>query len=158
MIKAYEIMNPQVYSIKADKTIEEAVKELAEKKISGLPVVDDEFKVVGIISEKDIVEFCSDLHIIPIISSTTWVSPHTDISKISLTRKGYDMISQEKVQNVMTKKVVTVTKDSTWNEIVKIMKNSRINHLPVLDESKKLCGIITRTDLLNYLAEHRILE
>jgi CBS domain-containing protein len=131
---------------------------LAGKKVSGLPVVDSGKKVVGIISEKDIVEFSSNLHIIPIISSTTWVSPHTDISKISLSRKGYDMIAQEKVQNVMTKKVVTVNKDTSWNEIVKIMKNSKINHIPVLDENKLLCGIITRSDLLNYIAEHRVLE
>jgi CBS domain-containing protein len=158
MIKASEIMNTQVYSIKPDNTIKEAVDLLAGKKISGLPVVDKENKIIGILTEKDIVEFSSDLHIIPLISSTTWISPHTDISKISLSRKGFDMIYQEKVQNVMTKKVVTVTIVSSWDEIVKLMKNSKINHLPVLDDNKKLCGIITRTDLLNYLAEHRVLE
>jgi len=58
----------------------------------------------------------------------------------------------------MTKKLYDVTGDASWHEIVRIMKSGKINHIPVVDNGRKLIGIITRTDMLNYIAEHGISE
>ncbi|WP_313134985.1 CBS domain-containing protein [Anaerocolumna sp.] len=158
MIKAIDIMNTKVLSIGPNATVEEAVKIFSQNKISGLPVVDDSNKLIGILTERDIVVFSSDLHVIPLISSSNWISPYTDVSKISSSKRGYDLISKTEVEKVMTKKLYDVTGDASWHEIVKIMKSGKINHIPVVDNGRKLIGIITRTDMLNYIAEHGISE
>ncbi|WP_097015851.1 HPP family protein [Anaerocolumna aminovalerica] len=158
MIKAFDIMNTKVLSIGPNASVEEAVKMFSQNKISGLPVVDDNNKLIGILTERDIVVFSSDLHVIPLISSSNWISPYTDVSKISSSKRGYDLISKTQVEKVMTKKLYDVTGDASWYEIVKIMKSGKINHIPVVDNERKLIGIITRTDMLNYMAEHGISE
>lgn len=158
MIKAFDIMNTKVLSIGPNATVEEAVKIFSQNKISGLPVVDDNNKLIGILTERDIVVFSSDMHVIPLISSSNWISPYTDVSKISSSKRGYDLISKTQVEKVMTKKLYDVTGDISWYEIVKIMKSGKINHIPVVDNGRKLIGIITRTDMLNYMAEHGISE
>lgn len=158
MIKASDIMNSNVLSIGPNASVEEAVKILSQNQISGLPVVDDKNRLIGIITERDIVVFSSDLHIIPLMSSSNWISPYTDVSKISSSKRGYDLISKTNVEKVMTKKLYDVTGDSNWYEIVKIMKSGKINHIPVVDKERKLIGIITRTDMLNYIAEHGLEE
>lgn len=158
MIKAFDIMNTKVLSIGPNATVEEAVKIFSQNKISGLPVVDDNNKLIGILTERDIVVFSSDMHVIPLISSSNWISPYTDVSKISSSKRGYDLISKTQVEKVMTKKLYDVTGDISWYEIVKIMKSGKINHIPVVDNERKLIGIITRTDMLNYMAEHGISE
>lgn len=158
MIKASDIMNTKVLSVSPNATVEEAVKVLSQNKISGLPVVDDNNKLIGILTERDIVVFSSDLHIIPLMSSSNWISPYTDVSKISSSKRGYDLISKTKVEKVMTKKLFDVTGEATWYDIVKVMKSGKINHIPVVDKERKLIGIITRTDMLNYIAEHGLEE
>lgn len=158
MIKASDIMNSNVLSIGPNASVEEAVKILSQNQISGLPVVDDKNRLIGIITERDIVVFSSDLHIIPLMSSSNWISPYTDVSKISSSKRGFELISKTNVEKVMTKKLYDVTGDSNWFEIVKIMKSGRINHIPVVDKERKLIGIITRTDMLNYIAEHGLEE
>lgn len=158
MIKASDIMNSNVLSIGPNASVEEAVKILSQNQISGLPVVDDKNRLIGIITERDIVVFSSDLHIIPLMSSSNWISPYTDVSKISSSKRGYDLISKTNVEKVMTKKLYDVTGDSNWYEIVKLMKSGKINHIPVVDKERKLIGIITRTDMLNYIAEHGLEE
>lgn len=158
MIKASDIMNPNVLSICPNASVEEAVKILSQNQISGLPVVDDKNRLIGIITERDIVVFSSDLHIIPLMSSSNWISPYTDVSKISSSKRGFELISKTNVEKVMTKKLYDVTGDSNWFEIVKIMKSGKINHIPVVDKERKLIGIITRTDMLNYIAEHGLEE
>ena len=158
MIKASDIMNSNVLSIGPHASVEEAVKILSQNQISGLPVVDDKNRLIGIITERDIVVFSSDLHIIPLMSSSNWISPYTDVSKISSSKRGFELISKTNVEKVMTKKLYDVTGDSNWFEIVKIMKSGKINHIPVVDKERKLIGIITRTDMLNYIAEHGLEE
>jgi CBS domain-containing protein len=158
MIKASDIMNSNVLSIGPNASVEEAVKILSQNQISGLPVVDDKNRLIGIITERDIVVFSSDLHIIPLMSSSNWISPYTDVSKISSSKRGFELISKTNVEKVMTKKLYDVTGDSNWFEIVKIMKSGKINHIPVVDKERKLIGIITRTDMLNYIAEHGLEE
>lgn len=153
MAYASDIMNTQVVSIRSNATIEEAVKLFAEHKISGLPVVDDNNKVIGVISESDIFEYSRKVQVIPLLGSSGWISPYTDVSQIAIFKKGFELLSCTKVREVMSEKVVTVKEDTSWQDIVKLMKKSTVNRVPVVDNGGKLIGIITRTDLLYYFAE-----
>ena len=151
-VNASAVMSNVVICTSPEATLQEAVKILAEKNISGLPVVDENNKVVGIISEKDIVEYSSKLHAIPLIAFSSWVSPYTDVSSIASFKQGFELLSSTRVKKIMSKRVITVNKDTPGNEIAKTMKKRNINRVPVVDENGELAGIITRTDLVNYLA------
>ena len=152
MPKAADIMTHAVVSVKPDQTLEEAVQLLSKNNISGLPVVDSENKVVGIMSETDIVKYSSSLHVVSLINSSRWISPHTDVSQLTSIKKGFEKLSETRVEAVMSKKVVCVKKNTSGEEIARLMKKSKVNRLPVEDENGKLVGIITRGNLVNYLA------
>lgn len=153
MACASDIMNTKVVYISPEATIEEAIRIFAEHKISGLPVVDTKNKVIGVISESDIFEYARKLQVIPLIGASGWVSPYTDVSQIASFKKGFELLSCTKVREVMSDKIIIAKEDTTWQEIVKLMKRSTVNRIPVVDNEGKLIGIITRTDLLYYFAE-----
>ncbi len=146
-------MTAPVVSIAAGTTLEEAVKVMAENNISGLSVVDEGQSLAGIISEKDIVEHASGVHVISLVGSSGWVSPQTDVSEIASFKRGFELLSNRKVDEIMNKKVFTVKEDTPGPEIANLMKKKKVNRLPVVDEEGKLCGIITRADLVSYLAD-----
>ena len=150
--KASIIMNTGVIWVSPDATLREAVDILAKNNISGLPVVDEAKKVIGIITERDIVEHSDKLHVIPLISTSGWVSPYTDVSQIASFKKGFELMDSIKVEKAMTQNVVKADINASCSEIIKLMKKKKINRLPVVDEEGKLSGIITRTDILNHLA------
>lgn len=150
---AGEMMTTKVISVGPDDSIEKAVKILAEHNISGLPVVDENNKVVGIISSSDIVKFSGKLHVVPLIASSGWVSPYTDVSAMNSYSKGHELLTSRKVRDIMTKKVTTVQESASGEEVARIISKKKINRLPVTDNNGKLVGIITRSDLIDSLAK-----
>ena len=143
-ITVSDIMCTEVISIAPDASIEEAVKTLAKNHISGLPVVDEESKVVGIISERNVIDFSSKLNVVALVGFSGWVSPKADVS--------FEAFSRTRVEDVMSKKVVTAKSSASGEEIARLMKKRKINRIPVVDDNGKLIGIVTRGDLVNYLA------
>lgn len=150
---AGDVMSAPVISIKAGTTLQEAVKVLAENNISGAPVVNEEGELIGIITEKDIVEYASELQVIPLIGSKGWVSPQTDVTEIASFKKGFETLGSTSVEKAMSEKVITVKEDTPGPEVARLMKKKKVNRVPVVDEQGRLCGIITRANLVHYLAE-----
>lgn len=150
--KAKEIMTTQVQSIGPEESVRAAANMLAEHHISGLPVVDENNRVVGIISSSDIVKFSGQSHIITLVGSSGWVSPYTDIAAMSTMNTGFELLGKKLVKDIMTRKVVTVSQDATGEEVARILAKKKINRLPVVDENGALVGIITRTDLIAAMA------
>ncbi len=157
-VTAAMIMSTGVVSIKPGASILDAIKSLTENKISGLPVVDAEQKVIGIVSEKDILGYASQLHVVPLRGSSGWVSPYTDVSQLVRVKEGYDLLSREKVEKIMSKKVVIIHESTPLGEIASLMKKKNIHRIPVVNDAGKLSGIVTRADLLTYLAEEKTTE
>ena len=147
------VMNTNVITVSPEATLEEAIKILAKHKISGLPVVDADYKVVGVITEKDIVDYAGSLHVIPKMGTAGWISPHIDVSDLATFKKGYELLATTKVKNVMSAKPVTVEESTYIAEVARLMKKKNVNRVPVIDKAGKLVGIITRADLVSYLAE-----
>jgi len=141
-----DAMTQAVQTVSPQATLLEASRMLAELDIGGLPVVDDSGRVVGIISESDIIHHGSKR-----TSLDNWI----ELESIIRTRqpKARDL-SQEinerldnPVADVMTVRVITVTPDTTLQKAARLMVEHRINRLPVLD-GQRLVGIITRGDVL----------
>lgn len=152
MFTAKEIMSKPAVSIKENQTVKEALDILAEHKISGLVVVDDESKVIGIISDTDIIRYSQQRSVIPQTNFSFWTSPYTEMDDIASIREGFEMLHRTLISQVMTKKVHTVKKDTPATDVAKLMNRRNINRVPVIDDDEKLVGIITRSDVVQCLA------
>ena len=129
-----ERMTKRPITIAPDTPIEDALKLMRESKVRRLPVLDKEGKLVGIITEKDL------LYVSP--------SPATSLSIYEL----HYLISKIKVQDVMCKDVITATEYTPLEEAARIMADNKIGSLPVMRDDK-LVGIITETDAFKILLE-----
>ena len=127
-------MSSAPITITADLSVPDALSLMREKKVRRLPVLDAKGKLVGIVSDKDL------LYASP--------SPTTSLSVWEIN----SLLSRLTVEKVMTRKLVTVTGDTPVEEAARIMADRKIGGLPVL-QGTKLVGIITETDIFRALLE-----
>jgi acetoin utilization protein AcuB len=109
--------------------VSEALDRMKQQHIRRMPVVDKHGKLVGIVSDKDL------LHASP--------SPATSLSVWEITY----LMSKIKVSDVMTRKVITVTPDTPLEDAARIMADNKIGGLPVVSPEGAIAGIITETDI-----------
>ena len=130
----YERMSRHPMTVNANTPVEAALKRMRDEKVRRFPVVDDDGKLVGIVSDKDL------LYAAP--------SPATSLSIYEL----HYLYSRITVSQVMTRDVITVEESDPIEEAARIMVDSKIGGLPVMREGK-LVGIITETDIFKTLME-----
>ncbi len=151
-MKVKEIMTKKVFTLKPEDSLADAIKLFRRKKITGAPVLDNG-KLVGIITEKDI------LTSFALPESPSPVSPppfdfieamlEMKMSEWDLER-ALERIKEGRVEDVMTKDVITIDPDADVSDAVNLMTEHNINRIPVL-KNGKLVGIVTRQDLLKAL-------
>ncbi|MGB4376615.1 MAG: CBS domain-containing protein [bacterium] len=150
---AREIMTAPVITVGPEAKLAEVVKVMAEKNISGLPVVDEDNRVIGIISEADIVDYAGKTQAVRLFGSSGWISPYDDRIGSTSYRKGFELLANTPVEKVMARKVTTVKEDTPGLEVARVMNRKKINRVPVVDASGRLVGLITRADMVRALAE-----
>ena len=141
-------MNRDVITVKAEDKVEELVKILLDNRISGVPVVDEEDKVIGIVSEGDLIYPEKSLHLpafIPVLDGIVFLESFKKLEKEIRKMTAY------KVKDVMVKDVVTVEEDMEVEKVVNILLHKKINRVPVVNEENKLVGIITRSNILRHI-------
>lgn len=153
MKKVKDIMSSPAIAITGNQTVKEALDILADRNISGIPVVDETDKVIGIISDTDIIKYAHQHNVVPHSSLSGWVSPYVDINELASVKKGFDQLATMKVNNVMTKKVYTISEDVEAGEAAKLMNRRNINRVPAVDTEGKLAGIVTRADIVKCMAD-----
>ncbi|WP_026476630.1 CBS domain-containing protein [Alkaliphilus transvaalensis] len=139
-----DIMTKKVFSVQPEDSIEDVVKLLVEHNISGVPVVDDENKVVGIITEGDLIYRSKKLQIpsyFTILDSYIFLEDPSTVKDQIKKMIGY------KVKDVMTEKVIVAKEDDSIEEVATIITNKNVNRLPVVKDNK-LVGIISRRDII----------
>ena len=142
---AKDIMTKRVITIGRDASIGELSELLVENKISGVPVIDETSKLVGIVTEADIIVKDADLHFPRYFKLLDGIIYLESFRKFKRNLKKYIGI---KVEDIMTDKVEVVKEDTSVSEIANIMMSSNINRVPVTDEKGGLVGIITRRDIV----------
>jgi CBS domain-containing protein len=157
MKPASEVMNPNVLSVHREDSLEEAIKVFTINRVSGLPVIDGENKVVGVLTDKDLIGYSEKLMSVPLFSRSGWLLQYNELPHKAVA-KSAGLFSKTKVEEVMSRKAVTVKEDAPWFEVINLMRKNSINRLPVVDNSGKLKGIITRTDIINHLADSGIID
>lgn len=128
-------MSSPALTITPDTPFQDALKLMHERKIRRLPVVDRNGKLVGIVSERDL------LHAAP--------SPATSLSVWELNY----LLWKLTVKDLMATKVLTVTPDALLQEAATIMLEKKIGGLPVVDQDQKVVGVITETDIFKALVD-----
>ncbi len=119
----------------SDVSVNDAFDLMKKSHIRRVPVVDKAGKLVGIVSDKDL------LRVSP--------SPATTLSTFEIPY----LLSKVKVNDVMTKKVITVTEETPIEEAARIMVDNKIGGLPVVNEAYAVVGIITETDIFKTFLE-----
>ncbi len=137
-VSVADVMTRHVIAISKNSDINEAARLLSENNVSGLPVVDKEKLVIGVISEADI------------LSVTGMREGHTfkDIVRHILGeplpgRKGGNIVG-----DIMSFPAITTRPDSDIREVARVLDEKRIKRLPVVDDGNRLVGIISRADIV----------
>jgi CBS domain-containing protein len=145
-MRAHQIMTRKVISIRPETSIVDAANTMLQQHISGLPVVNDAGRLVGIISEGD---FIRRSEIGTQRKRGRWLS-----LLVGAGREATEFVHEQgrKVGEIMSPEPITVTEDATLEEIVRVMEKNRVKRLPVLRRDQ-LVGIVTRSNLLQAVAD-----
>jgi CBS domain-containing protein len=144
-----DIMTRDPATVLPDTPIRDAISLLAERKISGLPVVDKQGKLVGVISESDLMWQESGVTppaYIMLLDSVIYLE-----NPARYERELHKALGQT-VGEVMTKSITTIHPDKTVQKAAKLLLNRDIRRLPVVDRDNHLVGIVTRGDIMRVLA------
>ena len=144
-MRAHQIMTRPVISVTPETPIVEAANTMLQRHVSGLPVVDGAGKLVGIISEGD---FIRRSEIGTQRKRGRWLKLILGPGK-----EATDFVHEHggKVGEIMTPEPLTVTEDTTLEEIVQLMEQHNIKRLPVT-RGDTLVGIVSRSNLLQAVA------
>lgn len=148
--KAKDIMTADVKVAKQTDTIKSIAKILIHEKIGGLPVVDEDNRVVGIISETDIIKKEKHVAVPEFITFLQGVIYLEDFKKME---KDIQDIAAVQVKDLMSKEVIKVYEDDTFDDVANIMIKKSVNRVPVVDKDNKIKGIICRYDIIKSMYE-----
>jgi CBS domain-containing protein len=143
-MKAADVMTRRVIAIEPEASILKAARLMLQNRISGLPVVDSEGNLVGIVTEGDFLrrtETATRQH------SPRWLEFLIGTGAMA---QDYIRTHARKVEEVMTRDPFTITVDTPISEIVDQMEKRRIKRLPVV-RGRKLVGIVSRANLMRAL-------
>lgn len=142
-VTAKDIMVTDVITIHENAKLSDVVELLVTKNISGVPVVDAEGKLVGIVSEADLIDQ----------NKREWAIPRLALFGIwkvpdRLLDDAYKEGCKLEAKDVMTHKVITAKEETTIKELAHIMLSKHINRIPIMRDDK-LVGIVSRTSILS---------
>ncbi|MET0206488.1 MAG: CBS domain-containing protein [Thermoleophilaceae bacterium] len=145
-----DIMDPDPATVAPETPVEEVVRLMREHELPGVPVVDDDGRCVGIVTEADLVlpDDQGDLHIphyVNLFGGTVFLEPLSRFEH--RLRKAF----ASDAADMMTRRPDTVGPDTTVREAARLIHESGHNRLPVVEDDR-LVGVVTRVDVLGALA------
>jgi predicted transcriptional regulator len=124
VLKAKDLMTKDVITVSEDMSIVELAKVLYENKISGVPVVDKDKKLVGVVTEKDLIN---------IIFSGN--------------------VTNTKVGDIMSRNIIKFTPDTDIDKIALAISEKNVRRVIIVDDKDKVVGIVSRRDIIKMLIE-----
>jgi CBS domain-containing protein len=140
-MKVKEIMTKNVTSILPEINTKEALGLLLKMQISGLPVIDEKNKLVGMFTEKAFLR-----NILP--SYIERVGRFVYEENPKSIKKKFEGLANLPVSQLMRKDVITVNEDASLCEVAHLMLTQKIRRIPVLDNQKRTVGIVAREDII----------
>ncbi len=143
-VKVQDIMTPEVSTVRPEATLAEVVEKLLDKPYTALPVVDETERLVGIVSDTDLLER-GDMEVSINLKRAT--DPELARSLIHRLRQ-----NTGKVSDVMTANPVTINPQASLSQAARLMGKGSLKRLPVVNAEKRLVGILSRFDIIKALA------
>jgi CBS domain-containing protein len=142
--KAEDIMSTDVVTVHPKDSIHAVAKVLAENNTSGAPIVDDIGRIVGIVSEHDIVSYISkfDESELEVMNSSSL----PNLARI------YLQASAKEVEEIMTTEVITAKPITSIDHCARLMTTNNINRIPIVEKGK-LVGMVSRIDILRNIGQ-----
>jgi CBS domain-containing protein len=142
--RARDIMTAPALACRDEAYFEEVAEFLADRDISGMPVVDATGRVVGVISERDLAHALGG----PMVRLAVRRHNHGPFMReLGDTPRGL-----RRAKDIMTSPPTTVGPDTQLDEIARLLRIHQINRIPVIDEGR-LVGVVTRGDVLAAIAQ-----
>ena len=149
MLTAKDIMTKDVVTVSPDTSIEKLASLLVSNQISGAPVVDADGSIFGMVTENDLISQNKRLHI-PTVVSFLGAAIYLESSK-----KFADevrRVTATKVGDICTRKVITISGETTLTDIATIMDEKKVHVLPVIKDGK-VVGIVGKRDVVRAVAQ-----
>lgn len=128
-------MSPDPVTVTADTSFQEALKTMRERGFRRLPVVDHRDRLIGIVSERDLL----------------YASP-SPASSLNVWEMNY-LLSKLEVEEIMTKDVITTSAETPIEDAARLIVDHKIGGLPVVDKGNRVVGVITETDIFKSFVE-----
>ena len=153
-VKVKELMTTNVITFKPGDKLHHVAETLRVKRISGAPVIDAQRRVIGVISEADIMKLTATvpfpdidpLNPFPVFSLSAYMK------RVKKIPEEIDTLFEGDVQDVMSKKPVTISPEDSISDAARIMHKNDFNRIPVVDAEGKLVGLIARDDIIGVFA------
>ncbi len=150
-LKVRDIMQTDVLVVGPEASVRELADILAQNKISGVPVVDAEQHVIGMVSEADVIVQDADLHFpyyIQLLDSIIY------LQSVGKFEQRLRKMFGTKVADIMSREVISISPEASVHEAATLMADYKVNRLPVTEE-RRLLGILTRGDIVRAIAENK---
>lgn len=139
-MQAKDIMTKEVIAVRPDTSVTDIAKKLLDARISAVPVVDDAGRVVGIVSEADLMRRAQQGR-----------QRHWWLALVADSTAEFNRDLGTRARDLMTREVKSVEENTPIAEVARLLEANRIKRVPVLREGR-LVGIVSRADLLRALA------
>lgn len=141
-------MTREVVTAGPEDSVEDLARLLAERRISGVPVVDEEGRVLGVVTQSDLLKRTRE-PTLPLALNI--LDLHLFLETPGRFRQRLEKLLGTTVRQVMSSPAVTVSPDTPVSELARLMEDKGIHTLPVV-EGGKLVGIVGKLDLIRVLA------
>ena len=164
MIRARDVMQEKVRTIREDASLLDLDRALTRERQTGLPVVDGDGRLVGVVSRSDVVKkLASEQSQEEYISDRTraftdYDETHPEESIQKLGARAGERMAAAQVRDLMSHEPVTVDPDRPVREVARLLGEAGVHRLPVVDAEGRLCGLVTTMDLVRLVAERGIAE
>ncbi len=147
MTTAEDIMTRDCITVRPDTDISEAARLLLEENINGIPVVDQNNRLIGIICQSDLVAMQKKISLPSVFTLLDSLVPLASMSRVD---REIRKITAARVEDAMTPEPLAVTRATPIEELAQIMVDKKFHTLPVV-EDKKLLGVVGKADVLKTL-------
>ncbi len=153
-MKVKDLMTSKVITVRPNATIEQVADILHQYHFTGVPVVDDQTRLLGVIMERDFITADSKLYL------PTYVKMLKDLDFVQSDKKQLSKEAQKVINataaDVMNNNIVTAKAGDSMEHLAELFATKRVNPIPVVDESFKLVGVVSRSDLIKLFSSKNI--
>lgn len=151
-VKVKDIMTKKIVSLGPDDSLERATRLFEDYKYDGFPVVNEDGKLLGIVTAYDMVSQSYATHLPSLLHIIENV--YKDKTDANILQEHFDRIRMVKIRDMMNLDPLVIGPDARVEDLAKeFIQHHRVNPIPVIDSDKKLLGVVSRFDIIRFFDE-----